>query len=119
MVIGRTTSAVDQAFEALADPTRRRIFELLAERARIAGEIASEFDISQPAISRHLRVLRDAGLVSSSRDGQRRLYRLEPDSLRELEDWVERRRRDWERHLDALEKHLATRPRGRTKGARK
>jgi DNA-binding transcriptional ArsR family regulator len=93
-------------FTALADPTRRRILELLARNDRSVGEIVRRFAMSQPAISRHLRVLREAGLVSRRSDGTRRLYRLEPRGLNELETWVDRRRREWQRRLDALEHHL-------------
>jgi DNA-binding transcriptional ArsR family regulator len=93
-------------FEALADPTRRQIVELLAEGERSAGEIASAFPVSRPGISRHLRVLRDAGLASSESRGQQRLYRLNDNGLAEAEEWLASRRRDWDRRLDALERHL-------------
>lgn len=105
-----------EIFEVLADGTRRRILELLATRDHAAGELAREFEISQPAVSRHLRVLREAGVVSARADGQRRLYRLEPDALRDLDAWLASRRRDWERRLDALETHLASRRRARKGG---
>lgn len=105
-------------FGALADPTRRRILELLSVRERSVGEIVEEFDVSQPAISRHLRVLREAGLVACRGDGQRRVYRFDPASLRELDDWVEGRRRAWSRRLDALEAHLEERPRRRRRSKR-
>jgi DNA-binding transcriptional ArsR family regulator len=97
-------------FEALADPTRRRILELLAERERVAGELAGEFRVSRPAISRHLRVLREAGLVSYRGEAQRRVYRFEPGRLSEVDRWVERRRRTWTERLDALARHLEKRP---------
>ncbi len=93
-------------FEALADPTRRRVLELVSGRERTAGELAAEFDVSRPAVSRHLRVLREAGLVVWRDDAQRRLYRLEPAGLTEIGDWVERTRDNWARRLDALEEHL-------------
>ena len=94
------------AIEALADPTRRRIVELLAERERTAGEIASQFSISRPAISRHLRVLREHGLVHAREDGQRRVYTLEPAPLAELDAWLRRYRAFWTERLDALEVEL-------------
>ena len=107
-----------EIFEVLADPTRRRILELLASADRSAGELAGEFEISQPGVSRHLRVLREARVVSARPEGQRRLYRLEPTALRELSDWVTRRRRDWERRLDALEDHLSRKKRRDAGGSR-
>ena len=101
------------AFAALADPTRRGILELLARRERSVGEIVAAFGASQPAISRHLRLLREAGLVARREDGARRVYRLAPEGLSDVARWVDQRRRDWERRLDALEEHLARpHPRG-------
>lgn len=94
------------AIEALADPTRRRIVELLAERERTAGEIASQFSISRPAVSRHLRVLREHGLVHAREDGQRRVYTLEPAPLAELDAWLRRYRSFWTERLDALDVEL-------------
>jgi DNA-binding transcriptional ArsR family regulator len=93
-------------FAALADPTRRRILELLAERERSVGQLVDQFEVSQPAISRHLRVLRETGWVRCTDEGRRRIYRFDPGALRELDDWAERRRRAWSRRLDALEAHL-------------
>jgi DNA-binding transcriptional ArsR family regulator len=90
------------ALEALAEPTRRRIVELLAEGDRSAGELAAEFATSRPGISRHLRVLREHGLVRSREDGRRRLYSLEPAPLAELDAWLERYRGFWENRLEAL-----------------
>jgi DNA-binding transcriptional ArsR family regulator len=90
------------AFEALADPTRRRIVELLADGERSAGEIAAEFSTSRPGVSRHLRVLREHGLVQTREDGQRRLYSLDPAPLEELDAWLERYRGFWANRLDAL-----------------
>ena len=95
-----------QALEALADPTRRRIVELLAERDRDAGEIASHFRVSRPAVSRHLRVLRDHGLVQARGVAQRRVYSLEPEPLEELDAWLIKYRRFWTNRLDALDVHL-------------
>lgn len=95
-----------EALEALADPTRRRIVELLADGERDVGELTSEFPISQPAVSRHLRVLRERGLVRARPDGQRRIYALEPEPLAELDVWLARYRSFWSNRLDALETQL-------------
>jgi DNA-binding transcriptional ArsR family regulator len=94
------------AFEALADPTRRRIVELVAEQERSAGEIAAAFSISRPGVSKHLRVLREQGILAAREDGTRRLYSLEPKALDEVDDWVERCRGFWRNRLDALETEL-------------
>jgi DNA-binding transcriptional ArsR family regulator len=91
------------AFEALADPTRRRIVELVSEGERSAGEIASAFAISRPGVSKHLRVLREHGVIRSRSDGTRRLYSLDGEGLVELDDWI---RRFWTNRLDALETEL-------------
>ena len=112
-----THAAVD-ALAALADPTRRELLALLAEGERAAGELAAEFPVSRPAISRHLRVLREAGLVTSRIDGKRRLYALDPSPLRELDDWLEPYRRFWAQRLDALDTEIARgRRAGRTREA--
>ena len=95
-----------QTFEALADPTRRRMVELLARRERTAGDIGERFAISQPGVSKHLRVLREAGLVRVREDGRRRVYSLDPAPLKELEAWLARTRRFWTGRLDALEREL-------------
>jgi DNA-binding transcriptional ArsR family regulator len=94
------------ALAALSDPTRRRIVELLAERERDAGEIGAHFAVSQPAISRHLRVLREGGLVRVRPQAQRRLYSLDPAPLEELDTWLERYRGFWQQRLDALDTQL-------------
>jgi DNA-binding transcriptional ArsR family regulator len=94
------------ALEALADPTRRQIVELLAERDRDAGEIASHFDVSRPAVSRHLRVLREHGLVRSRGEAQRRIYSLDPGPLEEIDAWLARYRVFWANRLDALDVQL-------------
>jgi DNA-binding transcriptional ArsR family regulator len=103
---------------ALADDTRRRVVELLAERPRPAGELAAQFAISQPAVSRHLRVLRDCGLVRAEVAGQQRVYHLEAAPLVELDEWLAHLRAFWSQRLDALETELArgrrTAPRPRT-----
>jgi DNA-binding transcriptional ArsR family regulator len=93
-------------FDALADPTRRQVLELLAEKDRSAGEIASAFPVSRPAVSRHLRVLREAGLVRVRRDAQRRVYALDATPLAEVDSWLATYRRFWRDRLDDLERHL-------------
>ncbi len=95
--------------EALADPTRRRIVELLADGERSAGEIAAQFRTSRPGISRHLRVLREQGLVTTRSEAQRRLYSLDPAPLAELDAWLERYRSFWTNRLDALETEIRRR----------
>ncbi len=97
------------ALEALAEPTRRRIIELLAERERSAGEIASHFRTSRPGISRHLRVLREQGLVRAREQGQRRFYSLDPEPLQELDEWLQRYRAFWDNRLDALDTEIRRR----------
>lgn len=93
-------------FEVLVEPNRRRILDLLLEGSRPVGELVSALGISQPAVSKHLRVLREAGLVDSSVDAQRRLYRLRPEPLREVDEWLRPYRAAWRRRLDALAHHL-------------
>ena len=95
-----------EAFAALADPTRRRIVELLADREYPAGELARRFDMTPPAVSQHLRTLRDAGLVRVRREAQRRIYALDPNGLAQLDAWIARYRRFWHDRLDALEREL-------------
>jgi DNA-binding transcriptional ArsR family regulator len=95
-----------RALEALADPTRRRVLELLAEREHDAGELAAQFPVSRPAVSRHLRVLREAGLVRVRGEAQRRIYTLDAAPLAEVDAWLERYRGFWQNRLDALETEL-------------
>jgi DNA-binding transcriptional ArsR family regulator len=95
-----------QSLLAIADPTRRRIVELLAERERSSGELVKEFDLSAPAISQHLNVLRDAGLVVTRAEGQTRIQSLNPAGFDELEAWLQRTRNFWSQRLDALEREL-------------
>jgi DNA-binding transcriptional ArsR family regulator len=99
------------AFDVLGDPVRRRILELLADGERSAGEIGAtvqeEFGITQPAVSQHLRVLRDSGFATVRPEGTRRLYAVDPTPLRDVADWVERNRRHWEESFDVLDAHLA------------
>lgn len=90
------------AIDALADPTRRTIVELLADGELSAGEIAARFRTSRPGISRHLRVLREHGLVRAREEGRRRVYALEPAPLAELDEWLARYRSFWTNRLDAL-----------------
>jgi DNA-binding transcriptional ArsR family regulator len=95
-------------FEAVAEPHRRELLDLLAEGARSAGELVAGLPgLTQPAVSRHLRILREVGLVEVRPDGQRRIYALRADGLREIDAWIQRYRRYWPRHLNALEKHLS------------
>jgi|ERR1700736_1003545 len=95
-----------QAFAALGDPTRQRIVEMLAARELSSGEIARRFDMTAPAVSQHLKLLREAGLVQVRRDAQRRIYALDPAGLAELDAWLARFRRFWSGRLDALEHEL-------------
>jgi DNA-binding transcriptional ArsR family regulator len=99
------------AFDVLGDPVRRRILELLADGELTAGAIGAtihdEFDISQPAVSQHLKVLRDNGFTSVRPDGQRRLYAVEGQALRDVDDWLAGFRRFWTPHLDALATEVA------------
>jgi DNA-binding transcriptional ArsR family regulator len=93
-------------FELVAEASRRRILDLLREKARPVGELVELLGLSQPGVSKHLRLLRDAGLVRVRREGQRRWYELEPEPLAELDEWLEPYRRLWEDRLDRLERHL-------------
>ena len=94
------------AFEIIAEPNRRAILSLLASSERSVGEIERQLRMPQPAVSKHLRVLREAGFVESRTDAQWRLYRLRPEPLMELDAWLVPFRRFWSKHVDALEKHL-------------
>jgi DNA-binding transcriptional ArsR family regulator len=93
-------------FAALSDPTRRQIVELLGAGERTAGAIGERFPMSAPAVSQHLKALREAGLVRVRVDGTRRIYSLDPDGLAEMEDWFGRVRAFWNERLDALEREL-------------
>lgn len=93
-------------FTALAEPSRRAILELLRDGERPAGEIVAALDLAQPTVSQHLKLLREAGLVAVRAEGTRRLYRLRPAALIELDAWLEPYRRLWSSRLDALERHL-------------
>jgi DNA-binding transcriptional ArsR family regulator len=93
-------------FAALAEPTRRRIIELLGSGECAAGALGHNFEISPPAISQHLKALREAGLVRVRIEGQRRLYSLNPDGFVEMEAWFDKMRSFWSAHLDALQREL-------------
>jgi len=123
--------SMESAFDIIAEPNRRAILSVLVSSQQSVGEIERQLRMSQPAVSKHLRVLRDAGFVESTVDAQRRLYRLKPESLQEVDAWLAQFRRFWSAHVDALERHLdrmdqstpkkrkpkqkATRPKSRTK----
>ncbi len=98
------------AFAALADPTRSEIVDALATRPRTVNEIVGMFSVTQPAISRHLKVLREAGLVRVVPEGKSRVYHLDPAPLREIDHWLDRYRVFWSGRLDALERHLEANP---------
>ena len=94
------------AFEILAEPNRRAILSLLASSQQSVGAIERRLRMPQPTVSKHLRVLRDAGFVESTVDAQRRLYRLKPEPFQEMDEWLVQFRRFWSGHVDALERHL-------------
>jgi DNA-binding transcriptional ArsR family regulator len=94
------------SFLAVAEPNRRAILGLLLSSDRSVGEIERKLKLSQPSVSKHLRVLKEAGLVESRVDAQSRIYRLRPEPLMELDEWLAPFRRLWSKHLDALERHL-------------
>ncbi len=96
-----------QILEAIAEPTRRHILECVRRRGCSVNELVVQVGMNQPGVSRHLRVLRDAGLVEVTKDAQRRIYRLRPEPLVELDAWLEPFRVQWAGRLDALESHLA------------
>lgn len=98
---------MDAVLQALSDGSRRTVLEALAGGEATAGELAALLPIARPGVSRHLRVLREAGLVEVRREAQRRLYRLRPEPLEEVADWVERYRSMWEQRLDALHTEVA------------
>lgn len=97
-------------YSALADPTRRRILTLLSDRERSVGDLVRSFDVSQPAISQHLKVLRSAGVVRVRKDGRQRMYSVDFQRLKHVHDWISQFESFWERKLDALAEHLATGP---------
>jgi len=97
---------VESVFEIIAEPNRRAILSLLVSSQQSVGEIERQLRMTQPTVSKHLRVLREAGFVESTVDAQRRLYRLKPEPLREIDAWMAQFRRFWSAHVDALESHL-------------
>lgn len=97
-------------FQALADPTRREILELVRGGERSAGDIADRFPVSRPAVSRHLRVLREAGLVKRRKRAQARLYRLDPGALREVDEWLEGYRVFWSARMQDLKRYVEEGP---------
>jgi len=101
---------VSAPFDVLAEPTRRRILDLLLERPRLVGELTAQLGLTQPGTSKHLRVLREAGLVTVRPDAQRRWYELRPEPLTEVDAWLAPYRRLWADRLDALERHLDDMP---------
>jgi DNA-binding transcriptional ArsR family regulator len=116
---------VESVFEIIAEPNRRAILSLLAGSQQSVGEMERKLGMPQPAVSKHLRVLREAGFVESAVDAQRRLYRLRPEPFKEVDVWLAQFRRFWSAHLDALERHLdrmernldqSTRTKRKTKG---
>jgi DNA-binding transcriptional ArsR family regulator len=98
------------SFAVLAEPSRRTILDVLREGERPVGDLVAHLRLSQPAVSKHLRVLREAGLVEVRTDAQRRLYRIRPEPLAEIDAWLEPYRRLWSRSLDALGRHLEEAP---------
>ena len=97
---------MESVFEIIAEPNRRAILSLLVSSQHSVGEIERQLRMPQPMVSKHLRVLREAGFVESTVDAQRRLYRLRPEPLQEVDVWLAQFRRFWSAHLDALERHL-------------
>jgi DNA-binding transcriptional ArsR family regulator len=97
---------MESVFEIIAEPNRRAILSLLVSSQQSVGEIERQLGMTQPTVSKHLRVLREAGFVESTVDAQRRLYRLKPEPLEEVDAWLEQFRRFWSDHVDALERHL-------------
>jgi DNA-binding transcriptional ArsR family regulator len=97
---------VESAFAIIAEPNRRAILSLLASQERTVGDLERQLRMSQPSVSKHLRVLRDSGLVESRVDAQRRVYRVRPEPLLEVDAWLAQFRRFWSQRVDALERHL-------------
>ena len=114
---------MESAFAILAEPNRRALLNLLASSERSVGELERQLGMPQPSVSKHLRVLREAGFVESRIDAQRRVYRLRPEPLMEVDSWLAPFRRFWSAHVDALERHLdrmerQPAPKRRKRGAR-
>jgi DNA-binding transcriptional ArsR family regulator len=102
------TGQLDRAFQALSDPTRRAILARLASGEATVSELMQPFALSQPTISKHLKVLEEAGLIEGGRDAQRRPRKLAPMAMKPIADWIEPFRKDWEHRFDNLDAHLAT-----------
>ena len=120
----RVYTRVESVFEIIAEPNRRAILSLLVLSEQSVGQIERQLRMSQPTVSKHLRVLREAGFVESTVDAQRRLYRLKPEPLEELDAWLAQFRRFWSAHVDALERHLdrmhqSTATKGKTRRRRR
>jgi DNA-binding transcriptional ArsR family regulator len=98
--------SMESVFEIIAEPNRRAILSLLVSSEQSVGQIERQLRMSQPAVSKHLRVLREAGFVEATVDAQRRLYRLKPEPFRQLDSWLDQFRRFWSTHIDALERYL-------------
>jgi DNA-binding transcriptional ArsR family regulator len=107
---------MESAFAILAEPSRRAMLRLLAASERTVGELERELKLPQPSVSKHLRVLREAGFVEARVDAQRRVYRLRPEPLKEVDEWLAPFRRFWSAHVDALERHLDRMEQQRTPG---
>ncbi len=103
---GEYIEAMESAFQVIAEPNRRAILSLLVASEQSVGEIERLLRMPQPSVSKHLRVLREAGFVESTVDAQRRLYRLRPERFQEVEEWLDQFRQFWSAHVDALERHL-------------
>jgi DNA-binding transcriptional ArsR family regulator len=117
----RYIQTVESVFEIIGEPNRRAILSLLVSSQQSVGEIERRLRMPQPTVSKHLRVLREAGFVESTVDAQRRLYRLKPEPFREVDAWLAPFRRFWSAHIDALERHLdrmdqPTATKGKTRG---
>ena len=106
---------MDTAFDIIAEPNRRAILSLLASSERSVSEIEQSLRMAQPSVSKHLRVLREAGFVEARVDAQRRVYRIKPEPLKEIDAWISDFRRFWSNHVDALERHLDRMKKTRTK----
>src|SRR5438128_1124746 len=105
-MLNEVYKAVESVFDIIAEPNRRAILSLLVSSEQSVGEIERRLQMSQPTVSKHLRVLREAGVVEATVDAQRRLYRLKPAPLQEVDAWLAPFRRFWSAHVDALERHL-------------
>ena len=110
---------MESSFAIIAEPNRRTILSLLASSERSVGEIERRLRMPQTSVSKHLRVLREAGFVEARVDAQRRVYRLRPESLQEVDAWLEPFRRFWSAHVDALERHLDRMKRTSRKGKKR